>query len=355
MNKKIEKTIQKITPVNFEMMEKAGNKLDNLTKPRRSLGKLEDFAKRIVGISETLNPIIKRKVIFVMAGDHGVTEERVSAYPQEVTFQMVHNFIRKGAGINVLAKHVGAEVIVVDMGVVREFSSDEGIIIRKIGYGTKNMMVGPAMSVEEAERAVISGIEVFENEWDKEKIDIIGLGEMGIGNTTASSAIVACLTQSDVEIVTGLGTGIKQEKLKHKIQVIKRALRINKPDSKDGLDVLSKVGGFEIGGLVGCILAAASHRVPIVIDGFISTASALVALNLSPKIIDYIFASHNSVEKGHEIALNYFGKIPMFDLGMRLGEGTGAALGIGFIEAGVKILTQMATFSEAKIKKDPEY
>jgi nicotinate-nucleotide--dimethylbenzimidazole phosphoribosyltransferase len=351
MNKKIEKTIQKITPVNFRLMEKAGDKLDNLTKPRGSLGKLEDFARRMVGITETLNPVIKRKVIFVMAGDHGVTEEKVSAYPQEVTFQMVYNFIREGAGINVLAKHIGAEVIVVDMGVVSEFPSDKGIIIKKISYGTKNMAIGPAMSREEAENAVISGIEVFEDEWDKERIDIIGLGEMGIGNTTASSAIVSCLTKSDAEMVTGSGTGIKKEQLKHKIQVIKRALEVNKPDFKDGLDVLSKVGGFEIGGLAGCILAAASHRTPIVIDGFISAASALIALNLSPEVADYIFTSHNSVEKGHEVALKYIGKVPMFDLKMRLGEGTGAALGISFIEAGVKILTRMATFSDAKVTK----
>jgi nicotinate-nucleotide--dimethylbenzimidazole phosphoribosyltransferase len=351
MNKKIENTINKIIPVNTGLMEKAGDILDNLTKPRGSLGKLEDFARRIVGISGTLNPTIKRKVIFVMAGDHGVTEEKVSAYPQEVTFQMVYNFIREGAGINVLAKHIGAEVIVVDMGVASEFPSDKGIIIKKISYGTKNMAIGPAMSREEAEIAIISGIEVFEEEWFKEKIDIIGLGEMGIGNTTASSAIVACLTKSDVEIVTGTGTGLKKKQLKHKIQVIKRALEVNKPNDKDGLDVLSKVGGFEIGGLVGCILAAASHQVPIVIDGFISAASTLIALNLSPEVADYIFTSHNSVEQGHEIALKYIGKVPMFDLKMCLGEGTGAALGISFIEAGVKILTQMATFSDAKVTK----
>ncbi|MEA2020982.1 MAG: nicotinate-nucleotide--dimethylbenzimidazole phosphoribosyltransferase [Candidatus Caldatribacteriota bacterium] len=351
MNEKIEEIIKNVRPINFKLMERAQEKMDSLTKPLGSLGKLENFARRMVGISETLNPVIKRKVIFVMAGDHGVTEEKVSAYPQEVTFQMVYNFIREGAGINVLAKHIGAEVIVVDMGVASEFPSDKGIIIKKVSYGTKNMAIGPAMSREEAENAVISGIEVFEDEWNKERIDIIGLGEMGIGNTTASSAIVACLTKSDVERVTGSGTGIKKEQLEHKIQVIKRALEVNEPDSKDGLDVLSKIGGFEIGGLVGCILAAASHRVPIVIDGFISVASTLIALNLSPEVTDYIFTSHNSVEKGYEIALKYIGKVPMFDLEMRLGEGTGAALGISFIEAGVKILTQMATFSDAKITK----
>jgi len=349
MNKKIEETIQKIRPVDLQLMEKAQEKLDNLTKPQGSLGKLEDFARRIVGISGTLSPAIKRKVIFVMAGDHGVVEEGVSAYPQEVTFQMVYNFIRGGAGINVLARHMGAEIVVVDMGVAKDFPLEESIIRKKIAYGTNNMAKGPAMSKDEAERAIIAGIEVFEDELNKKRIDIIGLGEMGIANTTSSSAIVACLTKSKVEEVTGRGTGLNQEQIKNKIKVIKKALEVNKPNPQDGLDVLSKVGGFEIGGLVGCILAAASHRVPIVIDGFISAASALIAIKLAPLVKDYIFASHNSVEKGHKIALKYIGKVPMFDLGMRLGEGTGAVLGISFIEAGVKILTQMATFADAGV------
>ena len=349
MNEKIEDTIQKIRPVNFRLMEKAQEKLNNLTKPQGSLGKLEDFARRIVGISGTLSPVIKRKVIFVMAGDHGVVGEGVSAYPQEVTFQMVYNFIRGGAGINVLAKHTGAEILVVDMGVAKEFPPEKGLIIKKVAYGTKNIAKGPAMSKNEAERAIISGIEVFEDELNRKGIDIVGLGEMGIANTSSSSAVVACFTKSKVEEVTGRGTGIDEDQLKNKIRVIKQAIEVNHPDPKDGLDVLSKVGGFEIGGLVGCILAAASHRVPIVIDGFISCASALVAIKLAPLAKDYIFASHNSVEKGHKIALKYIGKIPMFDLGMRLGEGTGAALGISFIEAGVKILTQMATFKEAGV------
>lgn len=349
MNEKIEEIIQKITPVNFKLMERAQEKLDNLTKPQGSLGKLEDFARRVVGISGTLSPTIKRKVIFVMAGDHGVAEEEVSAYPQEVTFQMVYNFIRGGAGINVLAKHIGAEILVVDMGVAREFPLEEGIIRKKIACGTNNMAKGPAMSRNEAERAITAGIEVFEDELNRKGIDIVGLGEMGIANTTSSSAIVACLTKAKVEEVTGRGTGIDKDQLKNKVRVIRQAIKVNHPDPEDGLDVLSKVGGFEIGGLVGCILAAASHRVPIVIDGFISCASALIAIKLAPLSRNYIFASHNSVEKGHRIALEYIGKVPMFDLGMRLGEGTGAALGISFIEAGVKILNQMATFADAGV------
>jgi nicotinate-nucleotide--dimethylbenzimidazole phosphoribosyltransferase len=351
MNKKIEETIQMIQAVDLQLMEKAQEKLDNLTKPRGSLGKLEDFARRMVGISGTLSPVIKRKVIFVMAGDHGVVEEGVSAYPQEVTFQMVYNFIRGGAGINVLARHMGAEIVVVDMGVTKDFPLEESIKRKKIAYGTNNIAKGPAMSKDEAERAIIAGIEVFEDEFSKKRIDIIGLGEMGIANTTSSSAIVACLTGSKVEAVTGSGTGLNQEQIKNKIKVIKKALELNKPNPQDGLDVLSKIGGFEIGGLAGCLLAAVSHRVPIVIDGFISCASVLIAIKLAPLVKDYIFASHNSVEKGHKIALKHIGKVPMFDLGMRLGEGTGAALGISFIEAGVKILTQMATFKEAGVDK----
>jgi len=349
MNKKIKETIQKITPLNFKLIEKAQKRLDNLTKPQGSLGRLEDFAGQIVGISGNLNPEIKRKVIFVMAGDHGVAQEKVSAFPQEVTFQMVYNFIRGGAGINVLARHIGADVLVVDMGVAKDFASEKGLIIKKIAYGTKNIAQGPAMSRDEAERAIIAGIEVFEDELSRKGIDIVGLGEMGIANTTPSSAIVACLTKSKVEEVTGQGTGINEDQLKNKIRVIKQAIEINHPNLEDGLDVLSKIGGFEIGGLVGCILAAAAHRVPIVIDGFISCASALIVIKLAPLVKDYILASHNSVEKGHKIALKYIGKVPMFDLSMRLGEGTGAALGISFIEAGVKILTQMATFADAGV------
>ena len=349
LNKKIAGIIQNIKPINFELMERAQEKLDNLTKPRGSLGRLEDFACQIVGISGTLSPVIKRKVIFVMAGDHGVAQEGVSAFPQEVTFQMVYNFIRGGAGINVLARHIGAEILVVDMGVAKDFSQEKGLVTKKIAYGTKNMTKGPAMSKEEAEKAIIAGIEVFEDELNRKRIDIIGLGEMGIANTTSSSAIVACLTKSKVEEVTGRGTGIKEDQLKNKIRVIKQAIEVNHPNPEDGLDVLFKIGGLEIAGLVGCILAAASHRVPIVIDGFISCASALIATKLAPLVKDYLFASHNSVEKGHKIALKHVGKVPMFDLGMRLGEGTGAALGITFIEAGVKILTQMATFADAGV------
>jgi len=351
MNNTIEDVIKDIQPINYELMENAQGILDDLTKPKGSLGRLEDFAKKIVGISGVLHPEFHRKVIFVMAGDHGVIEEDVSAYPQEVTLQMVHNFVQGGAGINVLAKHVGAEVIVVDMGIAGNFSPKMNIINKKIHFGTKNIAKGPAMNREEAESSIIAGIEILREENQKNKIDIIGLGEMGICNTTVSSAIVACLTKTDVEKVTGFGTGISNKQIRKKIYTIRKALNVNKPNPNDGIDVLSKIGGFEIGGLVGCILAAASLQIPIVIDGFISSASALVAGTITPKVYDYLFSSHNSVEKGHEIALNHLKKTPMFDLQMRLGEGTGAVLGINLIEAGIKILNQMSTFSQAKIKR----
>jgi len=350
MQEKIIKIVNNIKPLDFELMEKARERFNVLTKPQGSLGRLEDFACQVVGISGNLFPTIERKVIFVMAGDHGVAREGVSAFPQVVTFQMVKNIIRGGAAINVLARQVGAEVIVVDMGVAEDFlEKDNRIIKKKISQGTKNITKGPAMSKIEAEQAIIAGIEVFENEFNKKPIDLIGLGEMGIANTTPSSAIVACLTASKVEEVTGRGTGISQQQLRNKIKVIKKAIRTNSPHLEDAIDVLSKIGGFEIGGLVGCILAAASYRVPVVMDGFISCASALIAIKLAPLVRDYLLASHNSQEGGHRIALQYMEKVPMFDLGLRLGEGTGAALGITFVEAAVRILKEMATFREAKV------
>ncbi len=352
MREKITKTIESIQPLDLELMKKARERLDLLTKPKGSLGRLEDIACQVVGISGNLFPFIERKTIIVMAGDHGVAGEGVSAYPQIVTFQMVKNFIRGGAAINVLARHIGAEVIVVDMGVAQDFPTlEQGIIIKKIAKGTRNIALGPAMSRKEAELSILAGIEVFENEFKKKKIDILGLGEMGIANTTASSAIVACLTSSPVEEVTGSGTGIDHLQLAKKIRVIKKALKVNSPDPGDPLDVLSRLGGFEIGGLTGCILAAASHRVPVVMDGFISCASALIALKLAPIVGDYLLASHNSQEKGHQVALKFMGKVPMFDLNLRLGEGTGATLGVNLIEAALKVLKEMATFTEAGVDK----
>lgn len=350
---KLAKTIKEISAPDKALMEKAQGRLDNLTKPQGSLGRLESLAKSIVGMTGKERPSFKNKVIFTLAGDHGVADEGVSAYPKEVTPQMVLNFLKGGAGINVLARHAGARVVVVDMGVASDITPDPRLILKKIGYGTKNMARGPAMSRDEAVRAICAGIDIFEEEFSK-GIDIAGTGDMGIGNTTPSSAIAAVLTGRAVSEVTGRGTGIDEKGLKKKIQIIEQAIKINKPDPEGAIDVLSKVGGFEIAGLSGIMLASAARKVPVVIDGFISGAAALGAFHIAPKAKDYMIASHCSVEKGHRIILEHIGLRPLFDFDMRLGEGTGAALGIYIAEAAIKILTEMATFKEASVSEKIE-
>lgn len=347
---KIKQTIQKIDGLNYALMDKAQERLDSLTKPQGSLGRLEEIARLIVGISGKEMPELKNKVIFTFAADHGVASEGVSAYPQAVTAQMVYNFLRGGAGINVLAKHAGAKVVVADFGVASDLTPSPGLIIKKIGYGTKNMAKGPAMTKDEAIKSIEAGIEIFNNEY-KNGIDIIGTGEMGIANTTSASVITAVIIREKVEAVTGRGTGIDDNGLKNKIKIAKKAIEINTPNPGDAIDVLAKVGGFEIGGLAGTILAAASCKVPVVIDGFISGAAALIAYGIAPKVKDYMFAAHCSVEIGHKAILKFLGLKPIFDLNLRLGEGTGAALGIGIAEASLKILCQMATFKSAGVSE----
>lgn len=332
------------------LMEKTQSRLDNLTKPLGSLGRLEELAKEIAGMTGKENPSLRNKVIFTLAGDHGVTEEGVSAFPKEVTPQMVYNFLRGGAGINVLARHAGARVVVADLGVAADLNPHPGLIIKKINYGTKNMTKSPAMIRAEAMKAIEAGMEIFEDEFRK-GVDIAGTGDMGIGNTTSSSAITAVITGRPVEEVAGRGTGIDDKGLQNKIKVIEKAMEVNKPDRDNAIDVLSKVGGFEIAGLVGIILASASKRVPVVIDGFISGAAALVAYKIEPLAKDYMIASHCSVEKGHRIILEHLGLKPILDLNLRLGEGTGAALAMNIIEASIKIMTEMATFESAKVSK----
>lgn len=355
----LKKVISGIEKINYSLAEKTQKRLDNLTKPQGSLGRLEELAKQVVEITRKDKPEFKNKVIFTFAADHGVTEEGISAYPKEVTAQMVYNFIRGGAGINVLAAHAGARVVVADLGVAEKIKNFKD---KKIGFGTKNFAKGPAMTKEEAVRSIESGMEIFLDEFSrnsgipseagKKGIDIVGIGEMGIGNTASASAISAVITGKAVKELTGRGTGIDDKTHSHKIEVIQKAIEVNRPDSKDGIDVLSKVGGFEIGGLAGVVLAAASKRVPVVIDGFISTAAALIAYVLEPKVKDYLIASHCSVEKGHKVILDYLGLKPILDLSLRLGEGTGAALAMHVIEGGVKILTEMATFEAAGVSKN---
>ncbi len=323
-------------------------RLDRLTKPLGSLGRLEEIARKYIEMTGRIDGALSRKAIYTLAADHGVTEEGVSAYPKEVTRQMVANFLAGGAGINVLARHAGAEVRVVDIGVDYDFPATPNLLSRKVARGTGNFARGPAMSGEEARSAIDVGIRLVE-EADSEGIDLLGVGEMGIGNTTAASAITAAITGEDVEKVTGRGTGLDDSGLARKIAVIKRALEINRPDPRDPYDILQKIGGLEIAGICGMILAAARRRIPVVIDGFISSAAALVACEMNPLSAEYLFASHRSVEAGHPVILKRLGLVPILDLGMRLGEGTGAALAIGIIDASLKIYREMATFESAQV------
>jgi len=350
---KIEDVIGSIEPLDQEAMKSAMQRQDQLTKPQSSLGILEDISIKVAGIKKDGLPKTERKVIITMAADHGVTEEGVSAYPKEVTAQMVYNFLGGGAGINVISKVTNARIVVVDMGVATELEDNPALINRKIGYGTDNMAKGHSMSREDAIKSIITGIDIFEAEFER-GIDIVGTGDMGIGNTTASSAIASVITGEDVRKVTGKGTGIDDNALDGKVKIIEGAIEINRPDSKDPIDVLSKVGGFEIGGLAGVILAASALRVPVVIDGFISGAAALIATELAPISKDYIIAAHSSVEIGHRVMLDHMDLKPILDLNLRLGEGTGAALAMDIVEASTRILCEMATFSEAGVSDKTE-
>jgi nicotinate-nucleotide--dimethylbenzimidazole phosphoribosyltransferase len=343
-------TIEKIQPLDNEAMAKARKRQDELTKPAGSLGRLEEVSIQIAGIQRQAKPEIKNKAMITMAADHGVVDEKVGNWPREVTAQMVENFLRGGAGINVLARQAGARIVFVDMGVASDLKPNKQLIVKKVDYGTKNMCQGPAMTGEQAIEAIEAGIEIVNGE-AKKGLDIVGTGDMGIGNTTASSAVFAALSGKIVEEVTGRGTGLNDEQLNHKIEVIKRALAINKPNPTKPLEVLAKVGGFEIGGLVGVMLGAAAQHVPVVIDGFISGAAALVAATLTPQLKDYIIAAHVSAEAGHAAMLQYLRLKPLLNLEMRLGEGTGAALGIIIAEAAVRTLNEMATFAEAGVSE----
>jgi len=344
----LQETLTTIEPVDSTLLAKAQAKLDGKTKPLGSLGRLEEFARRFAAITGNLEPDTTNKVIYTFAGDHGVTEEGVSAFPREVTPQMVFNFLRGGAGVNVLARHCGAEVRVVDVGVDYDFGELAGLIRKKVSRGTRNFTKGPAMEREEALAAISVGIELACRA-KAEGAAMVGTGEMGIGNTTPSSAIIAAISGMPVWEVTHRGTGISENALENKIRVIEQGLAVNRPDPHDPLDVLTKVGGLEIAAIVGLVLGCAANRIPVVIDGFISTAGALIAAEMQPYVKDYIFAAHQSVEIGHRFMLERIGAEPILDLKLRLGEGTGAALAMGLIEAGVKILKEMATFDEAGV------
>jgi nicotinate-nucleotide--dimethylbenzimidazole phosphoribosyltransferase len=347
----LEQTIKAVRPLDGAAMEAARARQNRLTKPPGSLGRLEALSIQVAGITGQARPVIEHKAVITCAGDHGVAVQGVSAFPQEVTAQMVANFLGGGAAINVLARHVGARVVVVDAGVAADLILQPGLVIKKVAHGTADMTRGPAMSRAEAIRAIEAGIEVLEDEVAR-GLNVVATGDMGIGNTTPSSAIAAAITGRPVVEVTGRGTGIDDEQLAHKVVIIEKALRVNRPDPHDALDVLGKVGGFEIGAIAGVILGAAAHRIPVVVDGFISTAGALIAGELAPLAREYMIAAHASVEVGHRAMWDHLGLSPCLDFDLRLGEGTGAALVVGIVEAACKILNEMATFESAGISKE---
>ena len=341
-------TLAAIKPLDKDAMAAAVGRQGKLTKPPSALGRLETLSIILAGITGCARPSVARKVIAVMAGDHGVVAEGVSAYPPEVTAQMIGNFLAGGAAINVLARHVGAQVRVTDVGVAADVSALAGVRHHKVRAGTGNIAREPAMTRDEALRAVVVGIALVEEEIGH-GLELIATGEMGIGNTTPSSAIVAALTGLPIREVTGRGTGISEQALQLKISVIERALAINRPDPEDPLDVLAKVGGLEIAAMAGVMLGAAAHHLPVVMDGFISGAAALLAVRLCPGARDYILPSHCSVEIGHRVIFAELGMTPLFDLDLRLGEGTGAAIAMTLIDAAAKILSEMATFADAGV------
>ena len=344
----IDQTLAKIIPPDQSAMDAARARQDTLTKPQGSLGRLEELSITLAGIFMDPIPKINRKAVILAAGDHGVVAEGVSAYPQEVTPAMVGNFLAGGAAINVLARHVGASIVVLDAGVAADLPDDPAMRAVKIGLGTANMAIGPAMSREDAIKCIEAGIAAADEQIAK-GADLIAFGDMGIGNTTPSSAITAVVTGADPSVTTGRGTGLDDSALAHKVEVVRRSIEVNKPDAKDGLDLLAKVGGFEIGMLAGAMLGTAAAHRPAVVDGFISGAAALIAWTLAPTLSHYLIASHQSVEPGHRIGMETMGLTPLLDMGMRLGEGSGATLAMPIIEAAAKCLAEMATFADAGV------
>lgn len=337
-----------IPPLDEDAMARATERQNQLTKPPGSLGRLEDISIRIAGMTSDPTPEFERPAIVTIAADHGVVEEGISAFPQEVTAQMVSNMAHDGAAVNTFASVADAENLLVDMGVMADdYPGISSVLVEKIGRGTRNFAEEPAMDKEEAEKAIAIGRDVIRNHGSD--IDLIALGDMGIGNTTPSAAVTAAITGVDVADVTGRGTGIDDEGLERKIAVIEDALDHHSPDPNDGIDVLSAVGGYEIGGLAGVAIEAASRRTPVIIDGFITGAAALIANEIDPRVSDYLLPSHCSVESGHEIQYDALGLDPLFDFEMRLGEGTGAALSIPIYKGACTSLREMATFDEAGV------
>jgi len=338
-----------IKGLNTEMMVKAQLRLDSLTKPLGSLGRLEDIVKQLVGITGELLPGVDKKTVIIMCSDNGVVDEGVSQSPRSITSAVTHNFMKGITGINVFSRHTGSDMVVVDIGVDDEIRC-AGILNKKIRRGTWNIARGPAMTREEAVKAIETGIDIVKDLKMKGR-NLLGTGEMGIGNTTTSSAVASVLTGNPVDLMVGKGAGLTSEALMHKINIIKQAIEINRPDPGDALDVLAKLGGFDIAGLTGCFLGAAAYRIPILIDGFISSAAALVAMKIKPEVKNFIFPSHGSAEPGSKLIMEAIGFEPMLNLRMRLGEGTGAALAFHIIDAAVAAYTEMGTFGDANIEQ----
>ena len=345
----LEQALNSIGSLNMNLVERAQARLDSLTKPLGSLGRLEDIVKQLVGITGDLFPKVDKKTVVIMCADNGVVEEGVSSCPKSVTATVTKNFTRGFTGINVLSRHAGADILVVDIGIDQDILV-KGVLNRKIRKGTSNMAKGPAMSRAEAVRAIETGIGIVAD-LKARGVNLLGTGEMGIGNTTSSSAVASILIGADIDSMVGKGSGLDKNGLENKKMVIKKAIELNKPDSKDAMDVLAKVGGFDIAGLAGCFIGAAASRLPIVIDGFISAAAALVAVRMNPLVRKYLFPSHGSAEPGHKIIMEALGMEPMLNLGMRLGEGTGAALAFHIIDAAVSAYIGMGTFDDANIKQ----
>ena len=346
----LDETLKQIRPLDRSVESAAQERLDSLTKPQGSLGKLEELARRIAVIQGKVPPRLGRKLLFVFAADHGITEEGVSADPKDVTAQMTYNFLNGGAAITVLARHHGVDTEVVDVGVDHEFAEPRGLRNCKVRRGTANFASGPAMTRDEAIRSVELGIELVK-EATANNLFLLGAGDMGIGNTSSAAAVLCALTGAAPTDAAGRGTGIDDATLKIKIAAIQKGLDVNQPDANDPIDVLAKVGGLEIGAITGVILGAAACRVPMVLDGFISGAAALLAQRFNPLVRDILFASHLSAESGHRLMLDLLKLAPVLDLQLRLGEGTGACLLMGMIEASVKIIGEMATFKSAGVKE----
>lgn len=342
--------INEIKPLDQEILKKAYERLDCLIKPIGSLGKLEKIAAQICGITGEINNTFTKKSMIIMCADNGIWEEGISPCPQSFTAIQSLNFTKGICGINVLAKHAGMDIRIIDIGIKADIAHPL-IINKKIGKGTRNMAKGPAMTREEAERGINIGVETV-NDLVDQGYAILGTGEMGICNTSTSSAILMAFTGCDSEVAVGRGIGLSETVFSKKKQAIEKALKVNQPDPGDPLDVLAKVGGFDIAGLTGCYLGAAYRRVPIIIDGFISAAAALVASKINPYVKDYMIPSHCSAEPGFKLLMNQLGLEPLLNLEMRLGEGTGCPLALNLIEAAVKIMTEMGTFDEASISND---